>query len=88
MLKIRVKSASTSTKVGNIDKKGKAEAKYKKPATSDLKAVASVAEETRQRFSQQFEQKGRGIIRVDVDLIDEDGKITTSAVYEWFIQSI
>lgn len=66
----------------------KAEAKYKKPATSDLKAVASVAEETRQRFSQQFEQKGRGIISVDVELIDEDGIITTNAVYEWFIQSI
>ncbi len=66
----------------------KAEAKYKKPATSDLKAVASADEESLETFSRQFQQKGRGNISVTVELIDADGIITTNAVYEWFIQSL
>ncbi len=66
----------------------KAEAKYKKPASSDLTALASADEESLEKFSRQFQQKGRGIISVTVELIDVDETITTSAVYEWFIQSI
>ena len=66
----------------------KAEAKYKNPATSDLKSLASVDEESLKKFSRQFQQKGRGIISVTVELIDEDGELTTSAVYEWFIRSL
>ncbi len=66
----------------------KAEAKYKKPATSDLKSLASADEESLEKFSRQFQQKGRGIISVTVELIDEDGELTTSAVYEWFIRSL
>lgn len=65
-----------------------AEAKYKKPASSDLKAFASVGKKEIERFKQQFEMKGRGIISVSVELIDKQGTVVSNAVYEWFIQTL
>jgi len=65
-----------------------AEAKYKKPATSDLKAFASVEKNEIECFRQQFEKKGRGIISVTVELIDKQGTVVSNAVYEWFIQTL
>ncbi len=66
----------------------KAEAKYKKPATSDLKAFAKADKRSLETFFRQFQQKGRGNISVTVELIDENGEITTHAIYEWFVQSL
>lgn len=66
----------------------KADIKFKKPATSDLTATASVSTEDEEKFMAQFEKKGRGTIPVAVKVEDRDGVVTATADYEWFVQKI
>jgi acyl-coenzyme A thioesterase PaaI-like protein len=59
--------------------------KYKKQATSDLIAYASTMEESENKFLQQFENKGRGSIQVDVEVKDSNDVLVCTAHYNWFV---
>lgn len=66
----------------------KSEAKFKKAATTSLKARAEIAEDSANTCKQQLEKKGRAIISVPVEIIDQDGNVTMVGIYQWFVQKI
>lgn len=66
----------------------KSDIKFKKPAQSDIHAKASIGTEEKGKFEQQLERKGRATITVPVEIIDQNGTVTMSGVYEWFVQKI
>lgn len=66
----------------------KSDIKFKKPAQSDIHAKANIDSEEKEKFEQQFEKKGRATIAVPVEIIDQNGTVTMSGVYEWFVQKI
>lgn len=66
----------------------KTETKFKKPASSQIKATASIAAEAEEKFTLQFEKRGRATIAVLVDITDENGTVTMSGTYEWFVQKL
>ena len=59
--------------------------KYKRQATSNLIAYASTTDTAEEKFLQQFEQKGRGSIQVDVEVKDSSDVLISLAHYSWFI---
>ena len=66
----------------------KADIKFKKPAQSNIQAKANINPESKEKFEQQFEKKGRATIAVPVEIIDQNGTITMTGTYEWFVQKI
>ncbi|NOY63522.1 MAG: DUF4442 domain-containing protein [Gammaproteobacteria bacterium] len=65
-----------------------AQVKFKRPATSTLCAYPSTEKATLTKFSKQITSKGRGTIRVDVELRDAEGMVVCVASYQWFVQKI
>ena len=65
-----------------------AEVKYKNPARGQLKAKAAIGDEISGKVASLIEQKGRALIPVKVELLDNDGKITMTATIEWFVQKV
>ncbi len=63
-----------------------AQIKYKKPAFCKIYAFSSVDEVTIEKFSKQFNKKGRGSIEVNVQIKDINDVITAEAKFTWFIQ--
>lgn len=66
----------------------KADAKFKKPAESNISAHASIDQAEKELFLKRFEAKGRGSISVTVEVRDSNGVVTMSATYHWYIQKI
>jgi acyl-coenzyme A thioesterase PaaI-like protein len=66
----------------------KSDIKFRKPAQSDIQAKASITTETKERFEEQFAQKGRATIVVPVEIVDQNGIITMTGAYEWFVQKL
>lgn len=66
----------------------KVDTKFKKPASSDIRAEANINDEIANKFIEQFQKKGRAIISVQVDVIDEDGSITMVGTYDWYVQKM
>lgn len=66
----------------------KSDIKFKKPAQSDIQAAASITTESKAQFEQQLEKKGRATIAVPVEIIDQNGTVTMTGTYEWFVQKI
>jgi len=66
----------------------KSEVKFKKPASSTIRAKSEIAPEDRAYFEHQLEKKGRASIQVAVDIVTCDGTVTMSGSYEWFVQKI
>jgi acyl-coenzyme A thioesterase PaaI-like protein len=66
----------------------KCEVKFKRPATSSIRAHAGITDEDKEIFERQLERKGRAAIEVAVNVLDQDGTITMSGSYEWFVQKI
>lgn len=66
----------------------KVDTKFKKPASSDIKAEASINDEIANQFREQFEKKGRATISVLVEVMDLEGNITMIGNYDWFVQKI
>ena len=66
----------------------KSEVKFKKPALSKIRAQSAISPERKAIFIQQFEKKGRASIQVAVDIVTQEGTVTMSGVYEWFVQKI
>jgi acyl-coenzyme A thioesterase PaaI-like protein len=62
--------------------------KFKKPATSDIHATASIKEDIKEKFEQQLQKKGRATIAVEVDVYDTNDIKTMSGIFEWFVQKI
>jgi len=65
-----------------------AQIKYKKPATEKIVAIASSDENALEKFKVQFEKKGRASMKIDVDIKDINGVMTSQASFTWFIQAI
>jgi hypothetical protein len=66
----------------------KGEVKFKRPAISKICAHGQIITEEIERVEQQLERKGRSSITVAVNVLDEDGTITMSGNYEWFVQKM
>lgn len=60
--------------------------KYKHPATKEIYAVASVDDESKQKFETQFLKKGRASITIEVELRDSDEVVTMIGKFTWFVQ--
>lgn len=61
------------------------EAKFRKPARGRVSARASVEEDALGRLTGELHSKGRALIAVDVEVVDEGAVVVLSAVVEWFI---
>jgi len=64
------------------------EIKFKKPTTKDVCAYASISEDDRLAFHEQFNKKNRAVISVDVSLKDSDDVTTCTATFSWYVQGI
>lgn len=60
--------------------------KFKKPASNTISAYPSVTAEAVRKFKQQFDKKGRSLIAVDVEIKDPQGVVTSTGVFNWFVQ--
>ena len=62
--------------------------KYKKPATTTIRAIASIKEEEKEKFLAQFMKKKRASINVSVEVLDEKDQLLMSGEFNWFVQEI
>ena len=62
--------------------------KYKKPALKSITAFASVKNEDKENFLEQFSRKGRASLLVSVEVKDSDGVCTEQGTFGWFISKI
>jgi hypothetical protein len=62
--------------------------KYKKTAIGTITAFASLAENEKERFINQFSKKSRGTIEVNITLKNENDEIVSISSFTWFIQKI
>lgn len=65
-----------------------AQIKYKKTATQKIIAYSSSDKEVVEKFKNQFDKKGRGTIKVDVEIRDINDIVTSYATFTWFIQAL
>ena len=66
----------------------KSDIKFKKPAQSTIQAKAPIPAEAKKIFEDQFEKKERASIAVPVEIMDQNGMITMTGTYEWFVQKL
>lgn len=62
--------------------------KFRRPAQRALYAIPSMTDADKGAFLAQFSRKGRASITVSVELADEEGAVTFSGSYEWFVQRL
>lgn len=62
-----------------------AEIKFRKPAKGSVSAKASVNGQEIERIKEELPQKGRALIKVNVEVVDELETAALTAVFEWFI---
>jgi acyl-coenzyme A thioesterase PaaI-like protein len=62
--------------------------KYKAPATTSLRAIATINDEVKSKFIEQFTRRNRATVTVEVRLIDEEDVVTMVGEFVWFIQRI
>jgi len=61
------------------------EAKFRKSARGWVSARASVEGDALNRLSGELQTKGRALVGVSVEVVDEGGMVALSGVVEWFI---
>lgn len=66
----------------------KSELKFKRPAQSTIRATAHLDAATKAEFEQQLARKGRALIAVPVEIADQEGTITLTGSYEWYVQKL
>jgi acyl-coenzyme A thioesterase PaaI-like protein len=66
----------------------KSEVKFIKIAQSDIFSKANIDLKEKVKFEKQFHRKGRATIVVIVEIFNQNGTVTMSGEYEWFIQKI
>jgi len=62
------------------------EAKYKKPMRGSLSARATTPEADVRQAAEPLATKGRAIIPVRIEVVDEQGEVGLAASLEWFVQ--
>lgn len=62
--------------------------KFRKPATTKITAYPVVELSAREKFLARFIRKGRATIPVNVDVKDDNGNVTATSTFVWFIQRI
>ena len=62
--------------------------KFKKPATKSICAFPTVSDASREKFNEQYKNKGRALISVDVEVREIDGTVTCISTFSWFLQRI
>ena len=65
-----------------------AEVKYKKPALEKIVAYARCRDEAIEKFTLQFEKKGRASIEISVEVKDINDVLTSEASFTWFVQKL
>ena len=63
----------------------KAETKYKKPTAGNVFSKAKFLETDRNKALEEFSQKGRILLKVEVSLFDENEMLIMQSVFEWFV---
>ena len=71
--------------VGYVPVVRRLEAKFRRSARGRVSARASVDGDALNRLSGDLRTKGRALIRVSVEVVDEGGLVVLSGVVEWFI---
>jgi len=66
----------------------KVEIKYKKPATGGIFSKAKFWETEKNEVLETLNQKGRAILKVEVSLFEETGKLIMQSVFEWFVTKL
>jgi len=62
--------------------------KFRRPATQTIVAHPSVAQDAVERFRSQFAKRGRASIAVSVEVADIEGRVTSTGVFDWFVQAL
>lgn len=62
------------------------EAKFRNPLKGKVMARARIPKEEADRFSELLHTKGRGLLSVEVEVVDADGVVGLIATVEWFMQ--
>ena len=71
--------------VGYVPVVRRLEAKFRRSARGRVSARASVEGDALNRLSSDLRTKGRALIRVSVEVVDEGEMVVLSGVVEWFI---
>lgn len=64
------------------------EIKYSKPAKGFLYSKAEVGRDDIERVIADIKGKGRTLVRVKVEIFDQQDNLTMQSEYEWFVQKI
>jgi acyl-coenzyme A thioesterase PaaI-like protein len=64
----------------------RAEAKYASPGRGRLYSKAAIPEGEAERVIDEIAKKGRTILGVAVEIVDEEGKVVMKASFEWFVK--
>ncbi len=62
--------------------------KFRKPALKSILAFPSISNDSIQKFKEQLLKKGRASISVSVEIKDSEGTVTSTGVFNWFVQQI
>lgn len=62
-----------------------ADLKFKKPARGRISAKASVKAGELEKTKAELAEKGRALVSVNIEVLDEAGTIALTAAFEWFI---
>ncbi len=63
-----------------------AQVKYRRPAASTLRAIAKINDADKARAVESIFKRGRGLISVEVNLLDDSDITSMTATFLWFIQ--
>ena len=64
----------------------KSDVKFRKPAIGRVRARAIVNDDTRHLFISELMQRNRALLKVLIELVNDDSEVVMSGTYEWFIQ--
>jgi hypothetical protein len=62
------------------------EAKFRNPLKGKVMSRARIPKEEADKFTEQLQSKGRGLIGVEVEVVGGDGVVGLIATVEWFVQ--
>ena len=61
-------------------------AKFSRPARGRLRARARAGEQATRKFVDDFREKGRALVGVEVEVLDGEGAVTLRCTVGWFVQ--
>lgn len=60
--------------------------KYSQQAAGSLRSKINIAESVQDKFLETLSTKGRALIDVEVEIVNEADEVTCSASFRWFVQ--